>query len=1660
MNRSLILLSTVAVFACGPVLFGQTYTEFNDSGPLSPSLAIATPASSYALSGIDKVNYYNGSLSMQLPVTTVGGRGKATSMLSIPISRQWLVQEVYNNGSISYVPTTATLSYVGINYTPGYLMQSASSANPDSCIVSDSYGLHWAGLGPYLTWLVWHGADGSQSVLVDAAYNGQPQSASITTCTQLNSYQPADRGRVFNSYDGSNLVFVASQDVYDTYLPGGNYTLSGTLYFPDGTHYILASGQVTAVVDRNGNQNTYAFQSNSTGGTYTISDSAGRTETITFTEDPADNPQDQIRYPGNVGRIYVNYAQLQSVLSTGETLKTAACLFPELNGSTVTQFNPWVISSIQLADGSSYTFQYNSYGELARLELPTGGAYTYRYPEASSCTDTSGASGVISVNQGAHYSVYRRVLERDELANGSTASAKAVFTATPVAAPIDPNHPSRAGTKVQVDFEDPSSNVLRREIHSYYGDPTSPNSLQTSDTNFPSWSDGIEFQTQIGNTGATLQTQQKAWDQRPCAAGENCWFNPQGEGVRPHDPQTCQINTQLDTTQASQASGLVFGYDQYNNPTDTYEFDYGAAPAIGATCPTLPLSSGFVRHTVMAYNSGSAYVSSSVNLVHLLASKTVYDGSGNQAAMETWSYDGSALQSAAGLAGHDDVNYGTGNTVRGNVTSHSVWQNTTSTSPSEIYTYDTTGSALSYTDFNSHSTSYTYADGAHVAPTKVTNALNQIQQYTYDQGILKPTQSIDANNATTNYSYTDPLDRLTTVKNAVSTPAESWTSYSYPSTTTVSVHEDQNTKNDGAIRVDTLFDGFGRQIEVDQYEGSSQYIATKTSYDALGRVYTTSNPSRPGDGLNYLTTFGYDALARPLSVQTADGSTTTFNYSFNATTMQDQVDVTDPAGSTRRRMTDALGRLRQVVEDPSGLNNSTTHTYDVLDNVKTVTQGGQTRTFNYDSRSRLTSVTNPENGTISYPSYDDNGNLKQQTFGSVTTNYYYDALNRLTFTSYSGVATPAVTYCYDGQVANGDASCTPASAANSVGRLTQVHTSVSTTSYTGYDPLGRITGSTQTTGQGYSFQYSYDLSGALTQEIYPSGRTVMNGYDTAGRLCSVSGTTTSPPPAPPYTCSGTGKTYASSMQYTPQGALKSMSRGDTLTETWSYNSRMQPSSVTVGSAFGLNLYYCAGKGASCSNNNGNLLTATPATPGVDQAAGYDKANRLSSFQESTNYQDYAYDPPGNGSANRWVSQYSGAFPLSGYMPITSSGYNAQNQLAVAQYADGRGNMTGLGAWSFGYDGENRLVSGQTSAGGATYAYDGSGQRVTKTWGQQVTTYVYDAMGNLAVEYGNSTTPPCTTCFVSVDQLGSTRVLTDSQGNVKERHDFMPFGDELLAGVGGRTTGQGYLNTGTAPGTSVLFTGQYRDTELASSAMPSGLDYFGARHHAPAFGRFMQPDPVGSVVADPGDPQSWHLYNYVTNKPLTLTDPTGLQPFDPGWDDCEDDPTCGWGWWWGLGGGWGWFWGGLGGPPPEPTPHPNPPLPSETPDTTGVYEPGAGSLPSCTSPFCTDFADPSDQIESLYKNILEHLKWIAAYPNSPAVAHWKVEVRGWIEQIIRKSAKVTQKRSPGAIDRYLMRIIGITVDDLKNLLGSPIIVIDPCLINPTMPVCISRRGGRA
>src|ERR1700722_8507842 len=100
---------------------------------------------------------------------------------------------------------------------------------------------------------------------------------------------------------------------------------------------------------------------------------------------------------------------------------------------------------------------------------------------------------------------------------------------------------------------------------------------------------------------------------------------------------------------------------------------------------------------------------------------------------------------------------------------------------------------------------------------------------------------------------------------------------------------------------------------------------------------------------------------------------------------------------------------------------------------------------------------------------------------------------------------------------------------------------------------------------------------------------------------------------------------------------------------------------------------------------------------------------------------------------------------------------------------------------FAYDAENRMTSATIASNPTTYVYDGDGRRVQKTVGTVTTTYVYDAFGNLAAEYGSQPSSACTTCFLTVDHLGSTRLVSDAAGVTKERFDYLPFGEEIPSG---------------------------------------------------------------------------------------------------------------------------------------------------------------------------------------------------------------------------------------------------------------------------------------
>jgi len=101
-------------------------------------------------------------------------------------------------------------------------------------------------------------------------------------------------------------------------------------------------------------------------------------------------------------------------------------------------------------------------------------------------------------------------------------------------------------------------------------------------------------------------------------------------------------------------------------------------------------------------------------------------------------------------------------------------------------------------------------------------------------------------------------------------------------------------------------------------------------------------------------------------------------------------------------------------------------------------------------------------------------------------------------------------------------------------------------------------------------------------------------------------------------------------------------------------------------------------------------------------------------------------------------------------------------------------------------------------------------------------------------------------YLHQDRGGSTRLITDSEGEVVGEFKSLPFGQEIV-------------------NEDVRYsfaTGKELDS--------SGLYYFGARYYDPNVGRFTSVDPV----------KDNHAYAYVGNNPMNYVDPTGMDEIPP------------------------------------------------------------------------------------------------------------------------------------------------------------------------------------
>jgi RHS repeat-associated protein len=1481
--------------------------------PLNPSRGTANGAS-FSLSDIENINLTNGNLMLNMPLVTLppsrGGLQASLGLMYNSKNFDSMTQEVPD-----YSNQLADQNLLAHSYAGGWKMTNSIKY---SLKVTNRFwvypqfpceeGQEIYAKNSYKWKVQVEFPDGSEKEFQPLVgtdpndehfYNVSPNGYRIdydagNQCSSNGYFQTTDP-MVYKSTDGSYLRLIIE---HDTDSDDTNNAFS--LYFPDGGHYQSSNGRVT---DRNGN---YLEPTTFTYGGKTASGITDQTGHKIFSTS-GDQSNEVFFYQLGVGGAAVKWTVRFKNIYVRRDYETTPNSGLREKGGTSTQV--WsdtlnvvnqIVQPSQLG-GQTYEFTYygsdlllgtgqysTGWGEISSITLPTDAVASYTY-----YTDEENTDGILS------RSVSGKTLAYHATYDGSSTAVSEHWDYS-----ISPVGSSVTGPDGSVTTQTHGS-TLYQSAHS-----------------------GLVKSIEYPN-GTRV---------------EKIWNIPDAWNTQAFNPYVKMEFTSVKSGSTYTLTSIKeFAQDRNGNQTSVKEYgfvNYGDVPRTGGAPTGLPSGIGNpIRSTITTYYNATPDASDTTTVStydywkyspvrNVVKSVEVRNSSNQVVSKSEVDYDD--YSSTA-----NPTATRTWDSTKGAVSSP-LTTGTSGNSMVTSFTYNSYGMPLTTTDANGIVTQVTYGNVAgpsgnvtDVYPTQTVTAYGTSQARTssavYDFYTGLVTSATDVDNSVTNSMEYDDLGRPTKAITADGTALESWTTTEYHDEDRfVVVKSDLETVGDGKRQATQFYDQLGRVRLSKTLEDASTQSATnetdgikvetryKTDYNSgtgVGHTYQlTSNPFRASTssaatseetmGWTLSTTLN---TGRHSEVQTFAGAglPTAFGGSNTTSTGIVQTDsdanattVTDQAGKLRRSITNGLGQITRVDEPNSSNqlgtvsspNQATNYYYDTLGKMVRVEQGSQNRYFMYGSLGRMIRLRQPEqqvntalntsgnpdnnNWTLGV-TYDANGNVLTTTDAKgVTITSTYDALNRQITRSYSD-STPSVTFEYDASTAS-----------HSKGRLTKVSSSISETSYTGFDENGNLLSSMQKTDNvSYPSSYKYNLSGSLTEQVYPSGRLVRSFVNSSGDITTVSSRTAVPWMTP----------YVTDISYNATHLIKALRLGNHLWESAVINSRNQVEQLKVGTSATdgslLNLSYEYGElqtngTVDTTKNTGNVAKQTINFSGLAnpfvQAYKYDSLDRITEAKETVNgsqtwIQQFGYDRYGNRTSLSQTLNGQSLAMTSTTLPAVDASTNRFDDENYEYDAAGNLIRDAMGR-QFIFNGDNKQTKVQDSQDNTIgeYSYDGNGKRVKKITDTETTIFVYDGLGKLIGEYSTASASSPTISYTATDSIGSPRVITDQQGQVVSRRDFMPFGEELPSESTYRTGARKY---GQVDGVRQKFTGYQRDNE-------TGIDFAEARYYYNNHGRFTAVDPL-TASGKSSDPQTFNRYVYVLNNPERLKDPTGLQAGEGG-----------------------------------------------------------------------------------------------------------------------------------------------------------------------------------
>lgn len=848
------------------------------------------PYGTYSGSNIDSVNLENGNLLLHIPMPfTYPQRGKAQPSYFLGVtSKQWSKTcagsqcwwfPAFSMQDQSPSPaargtgvgfdTTADLAVLRTHHQKIDTVDSGLDEFSESVTqlnTADGATHQAVGVGSYVT------TDATGFLIVESNPDANGINQTVTIRDRSGNVYSASAWQKLNCKESTQ------PDNSDPQNPG-------TITTTDCTEV----AHVTAVTDSNGNTITFGGQ-DTLGRSVTLEGFTNKVATADYSGciSPASQPissailANYTGFNGAVNQVKVCYSNINLSTSFGQANTTE---YPGGLQEPPVQ----VVASVYFpVDGSTWSFQYDSYGNVTYLDLPLGGSIQYQWQTVTLPSPTfANASRAVS----------QRTLTDN---NGHSYTWKYSYGSAT--------------------FPNPFTNTMTDPLGNDTANTFTPlqgvnNLMNSSNTKSYFLTTSKHYQG-LQSTGNLLQQEDLQYYNNGKAGDANAVNG---------------FATQITTTTNGEVSRVVRlpdsgGYGDFipNFGVVTSEKHYD-------------FDGSLLRETDTTYKwqTDSNYLSA--NLVDLPASVQIKNSAGGICGETDFGYDdpnnlvtfpGTTFSHAAAPAA-----------VRGNLTSTSRKLSTvacsinasTSAITSSTKWYDT-GEIYQSSDPLGHTTTHSYSSTYYGAyPTQTCNAKNQCVSGTYDPGTGLLTSFTDANHQTGTFDY-DPEGRMKIALGpADSSGQKPETDFFYPDLLTV----ERSKKQDSAHNIIdyAYFDGLGRakQTQLVDPEGDD---FVETTYDGLGHVSSATNPHRTtASSTDGSTTSYYDALGRAVQVAAQDG--TLLPAGTAPTSCQPNnictdysnfptVTVTDQAGKLRRSRTDALGRLVEVDEPGPGANTAGT----------------------------------------------------------------------------------------------------------------------------------------------------------------------------------------------------------------------------------------------------------------------------------------------------------------------------------------------------------------------------------------------------------------------------------------------------------------------------------------------------------------------------------------------------------------------------------------------------------------------------------------------------------------------------------------------------------------------------------------------------------------